>query len=114
MSHNRSADLDIATIAVYLVLAHLLADYAFQPDFMAKAKNHTAPISKVPWSTILVSHAAIHAGLVYAVTGNAALASIELAGHSAIDYAKCGGRISFNQDQALHLLMKAGYVAWLW
>ena len=101
-------------MAVYLVLAHLLADYAFQPDFMAKAKNHTAPIPNVPWLTILASHAAIHASLVYVATGSAALALVELIGHSAIDYSKCAGRINFNQDQALHLLMKAAYVAWLW
>ena len=103
--------MDLMTIAVLLVACHVLADYALQGDFMAKAKNHKAPIPGVPWATVLISHAAIHSAAVYLITGSAVLGAVELVGHAVIDYAKCDGRMSYNIDQALHIAMKAGYVA---
>lgn len=105
--------MDLQTTAVLLVISHLLADYAWQGDFMAKAKNHRTPIPGVPWLTVLLSHAGIHASLVFLVTDNIWLALIELAGHAIIDHAKCSCRISYNVDQLLHLLMKGGYVLFL-
>lgn len=93
-----------------LILAHLLADYALQGDFMAKAKNHKAPIPGVPWQTILVSHAAMHSLAVYLITGSAVCAAIEQFAHTLIDYYKSDGRLSFNADQALHITCKVGYV----
>lgn len=93
-----------------LLVGHLLADYPLQGDFMAKAKNRTAPFPGVPWQTVLLSHAAIHAGVVWMLTGSAVCGAIELLLHAWIDDAKCRGRISFNADQLLHLLCKAGYV----
>lgn len=92
-----------------LVVGHLLADYPLQGDFMAKAKNRTAPLPGVPWQTILVSHAAIHAGFVWLLTGSPLFAAIELVAHTVIDDLKCRSKITFNADQILHLLCKAGY-----
>lgn len=97
-----------------LILAHLLADYALQGDFMAKAKNHKAPFPGVPWQTVLASHAAIHALLVLLITGSALFAAIEFVVHAATDWAKCDGRISFNTDQAVHLLTKVAFAVCLW
>lgn len=96
-------------IFAWLAVFHLLADYPLQGDFMAKAKNHTAPITGIPWLTVLFSHAAIHAGFVGLITGSWICAVIELFAHALIDYSKCNGEISFNIDQALHILCKVGY-----
>lgn len=103
--------MDITTIAVLLIAGHFLADYALQGDFMAKAKNHRAPIPGVPWATVLGSHAAIHGATVFLITGSPVFGCIELVGHALIDYTKCDGRISYNTDQALHIAMKGAYVA---
>ena len=102
--------MDIATIAALLVFGHCLADYPLQGDFLARAKNHTAPIPGVPWMTALAAHAAIHAGVVLVITGSLWFALAEFVGHTAIDYAKCSGRLSFNADKSLHLAMKAAYI----
>lgn len=95
---------------ILLMLAHFLCDYALQGDFMAKAKNHKAPIPGVPWLTVLTSHAATHAGFVVIITGSVAFGVIELIVHSVTDYLKCDGRLNFNQDQAIHLATKVGFV----
>ena len=105
--------MDLPTMAVLLVVGHILADYALQGDFMARAKNHRTPVPGVPWTTVLVSHAATHAASVYLVTGSLALGAIELVCHTLIDWAKCDRRLSFNTDQALHVGMKVCYVLWL-
>ena len=36
-------------ILFWLMVGHALADYPLQGDFLAKAKNRTAPIPGVPW-----------------------------------------------------------------
>lgn len=96
---------------ILLMVAHFLCDYALQGDFMAKAKNHRAPIPGVPWLTVLISHAATHAGFVALITGSALFGVIELVIHSATDYLKCNGQLTFNQDQAIHLVTKIAFVA---
>lgn len=94
---------------VLLLAAHALADYPLQGDFLAKAKNRMAPIPYVPWQQALGAHAAIHAGFVALITGIWWLAILEFIAHSLIDDAKCQGRISFNEDQGLHILCKAAW-----
>jgi len=93
-----------------LVIGHALTDYPLQGDFLSKAKNHKSPIPGVPWYQALAAHSAIQAGMVWFVTGSLLLGCVEFTLHAAIDYTKCDGRISFNQDQALHLTCKAVYV----
>lgn len=94
-----------------LLVGHALADYPLQGDFLARAKNRKQPIPGVPWWQALTAHAAIHGGAVWLVTGRIELALAELACHWLIDSAKCEGRISFNTDQALHILCKVVWVA---
>lgn len=103
-------------IAMFLTLlfAHFLADYPLQGDFLARAKNRTAPIPGVPWWQAMTAHAGIHAGGVALVTGFWFLGVVEFVAHFAIDSAKCSGRIGYNTDQALHALCKAAYVAIIW
>lgn len=99
----------IETLAL-LVFVHALADYPLQGDFLAQAKNHTSPLSGVPWYQALAAHSAIHAGFVGLVTGSIALALAEFVIHAATDHAKCSGKISYNTDQAIHIGCKVLWV----
>ena len=99
----------IETLLLLLVW-HALADYPLQGDFLAKAKNATAPIPGVPWWQAMTAHALIHAGGVALVTGSLLLGALEFAAHFVIDEAKCRGLITFNQDQAMHVACKALWV----
>lgn len=99
------------SILFALLIGHALADYPLQGEFLAKAKNHRAPIAGVPWYQALGAHALIHAGVVWAVTGFWQAGVIEFFAHFLIDHAKCDGRIGFNTDQALHGLCKVMYAS---
>lgn len=95
---------------VLLLAAHALFDYALQGDFMAKAKNPAAPILGVPWYQPMAAHCFIHATAVYFITGMVFAGIVEFVAHFVIDYMKCTGKLTYNQDQYLHLACKAGYV----
>lgn len=90
-----------------MVGCHALADYPLQGDFLAKGKNRTAPIAGVPWWQILSAHAVIHGLFVGIVTKRPLLGIAEAIIHAVTDDAKCRGRISYNQDQAIHITCKA-------
>lgn len=94
---------------ILLFAGHALCDYPLQGDFLARGKNHKAPLPGVPWYQCLIAHALIHSGMVLLVTHSPWLALAELVIHTATDYAKCDGRLTFNQDQAIHYACK---VAW--
>lgn len=95
---------------IFLLFAgHALCDYPLQRDFLARGKNHTAAIPGVPWYQCLFAHALIHGGMVLLITRSTWLAFAELVIHFGIDFTKCSGKLSFNQDQALHYACK---VAW--
>lgn len=94
-----------------LVVGHALADYPLQGEFLARAKNRFAPVPGVPWYQALGAHALIHGGVVGVVTGSLVLGALETAAHLLIDDCKCGGRISYNTDQLLHVLCKLLWVA---
>jgi len=98
---------DTAMMAVLLVGGHALADYPLQGDFLAKAKNRAAPIPGVPWWQALGAHAAIHGAFVAVITGLWWLAPCEAAIHWLTDDAKCRGKLTYNQDQAIHIGCKA-------
>ncbi len=89
-----------------LLFGHALADYPLQGDFLARAKNRTAPIPGVPWWQALGAHAVIHGGFVGVITGIWWLGVAEAVVHFVIDDAKCRGLISFNCDQANHVAFK--------
>ena len=101
---------DPIMMAIALAGAHALADYPLQGDFLSKAKNRTAPIPGVPWQQALGAHVAIHGAAVAFITGIWWLFFAEALIHWLTDDAKCRGRLTFNQDQAIHLACK---VAWL-
>jgi hypothetical protein len=98
-----------------LVFAHLIGDYPLQGDFLAKAKNHRAPIAGVPWSIALVSHAGIQGGLTALCTGSAAIGLAEACVHTVIDFGKNHGVFgagdrAYAIDQALHVACKLAWV----
>lgn len=86
-----------------LAAAHALADYPLQGDFLSKAKNRTAPLQGVPWYQAMGAHAIIHGAAVTHFTGRLSLGVAETVIHAITDDAKCRGRLTFNQDQAIHL-----------
>jgi len=94
-----------------LVVGHFVADYPLQGEFLAKAKCRSCGIPGVPWYQALGAHAAIHGGAVGIVTGSVTVGIAEFLVHALIDDRKCAGRITFDQDQALHLGCKAAWVA---
>lgn len=106
-----------------LLIAHAVADFPLQGEFLAKAKNRHAELrelfGKIPvprglWPNALVAHCLIHAGGVWLVTGSVALAAIEFVLHGVIDFVKCEEWISFATDQMLHRVCKLVYVALLY
>lgn len=94
---------------ILMAFFHFLADYPLQGDFLAKAKNHKAPIPGVPWLTALFSHAFIHAGFVWLITGYIWLAVLELFIHAWVDWEKSEGKIDYITDQFVHLIFKAAF-----
>lgn len=93
-----------------LIVGHFLADYPLQGDFLARAKNRTAPVPDIPWQQALTAHAAIQAGFVAAITGSLWLGLAEFAAHWITDDMKCRGRIGFNADQSIHFACKFAWV----
>lgn len=93
----------------YLVAAHALCDYPLQGDFLARGKNHKAPLLGVPWYQCLAAHALIHGGAVALITGYWWLGIAEVVFHAVTDWTKCEGGLTFNEDQALHIFAKVGW-----
>lgn len=93
-----------------LLGAHSFFDYAGQGDFMAKAKNASAPIPGVPFWHALISHSVIQGAAVAFITGLPVLGIAEMVIHGITDHLKCLGKISFTTDQAIHVLCKVAWV----
>src|SRR5438876_3666561 len=93
-----------------LLIGHAVCDYPLQGDFLAKGKNHRAPLPGVPWYQCLVAHALIHSGSVLLITWSPMLGILEFVMHLAIDYGKCDRWYGFNTDQSLHFACKLLWV----
>lgn len=104
------ADLSAIELFAALMVAHAVCDYPLQGDFLAKAKSRVAPIPGVPWWQALGAHSLIHAGAVALLTGVWWLGALEFIAHALTDDAKCRGRLTFNQDQAIHAACKVAWV----
>lgn len=96
---------------IALIAAHALADYPLQGDFLSKAKNRVAPIPGVAWWQALGAHVVIHGAFVAFITGIWWLFLAEALIHWITDDAKCRAKLTFNQDQAIHILCKLAW--WL-
>ena len=99
----------MAQLFFKLVIGHFLCDYPLQGDFLAKAKNHNQPIPGVPWYQALIAHSVIQGGMVWLVTGSWVWGGVEFGMHAMTDVLKSEGVISFNQDQAAHIVCKLIY-----
>ena len=60
------------------------------------------PVNSFGWKKSLLAHCLIHAGMVALVTQNWILGVLEFCVHWPTDYSKCDGKITANQDQAIH------------
>lgn len=114
--------LNAAELFFLLVFWHVLADFAFQTDWLQRAKNHRDPagldradFGAPVWPLALCAHSAIHAGGVGVISGSIALGVAEFAAHVLIDYLKSERRFGIYADQFLHLLCKGAWtVAAIW
>jgi hypothetical protein len=104
------------------LVGHALGDFVLQSETMAVYKNRHHRSTEglelnesfPAWYYWLSSHALIHAGIVYLITGNWLFGLLELVLHWCTDYAKCEKWINFHQDQAIHIACKLAYVTLLW
>jgi len=96
-----------------LIVAHMVADYPLQGEFLSRAKNRHAPVPGVPWYQALAAHGVIHGGAVGCITGSITLGVLETLSHMLIDDFKCANRISYDLDQALHVGCKVVWLALL-
>lgn len=96
-------------ILFLLLFVHFLADFPLQGDFLSQAKSPTSNFKNIDPFLCMMIHCFIQAMFVFVVTGSPALALIEYNIHGALDIAKCANRISFRQDQLLHILSKVIY-----
>lgn len=96
-----------------LLVGHALADFPLQGDFLARFKSRyeTDAIGIWPWA--LFWHGMIQAGFVILITGSVWLALAELVSHIVIDFLKCEDRITFGQDQVLHVLFKCLWMVFI-
>lgn len=100
----------VMATALYLLGLHFLCDFALQGDYMARAKNRFVDKPAPEWFWALGGHAIIHGAAVCLVLGWQ-LGVAEAVTHFVIDYAKCEGRISYNDDQVVHIACKAAWLA---
>jgi hypothetical protein len=94
-------------IFALLLFAHFLFDYPLQGDWLARAKNRSDPIPHVPWYQAMFAHTAMHGMAVWIITGIPLLGLAEMAIHWITDDLKLQGELTFNQDQAIHIVCKA-------
>lgn len=98
------------------LVGHAMGDYVLQRDIMAKSKSRHAQIYKTAsssfpgWFYWLFSHALVHGGAVFIISGSLLLGLIETVLHAIIDFSKCEHWINLHVDQALHILCKLVYV----
>ena len=108
---------EIFTLLFLLIAGHALADFVLQNDVMAKGKSRHHEIHKdrgkhfPVWQYWLGAHTLIHGAVVLLITDSLLLALLETLLHTIIDFLKCERKLSFHQDQLLHLLCKIGYCA---
>ena len=95
-------------IFIVLIMVHYLCDFALQNDFVAKFKamRINGEYNSI-WYHCLTAHCAIHSLGVYVVTSSILLSAVMFVTHFIIDQSKCLGKLTFNQDQALHFIVIA-------
>jgi len=96
----------VIELLALLLFAHFLFDYPLQGDWLSRAKNRFDPIQHVPWYQAMAAHTAMHGMAVWLITGIPLLGLAEMAIHWITDDLKLRGELTFNQDQAIHIVCK--------
>ena len=91
-------------------IAHALADYPLQGEYLARMKCRDQANNPSEWFIALGAHSLVQAGGVWIVSGSAILGLTELCLHWLIDFGKGEGKFGYVTDQVLHLACKLGYV----
>ena len=102
------------TTFALMISGHILGEFAFQPDAMFAGKDGSAKtVSRnIPWQYWMLGHSTIHGVLVGHITGSPLLGLLEVASHFLIDhYRTTDKRITFWQDQVLHVMCKVSWMA---
>lgn len=89
-----------------LLFVHFLFDYPLQGDFLSKAKNSANSVPGVPWYHAMFAHTFMHGAAVTLVTGMWTLGLLEMVIHWITDNLKCNGKLTYSQDQAIHIICK--------
>lgn len=91
-------------------IAHALADYPLQGDYLARMKCRDQASNFWEWFCALTAHSLVQAGGVWIVSGSVVLGFSELLLHWLIDLGKGEGKFGYATDQFLHLACKVAYV----
>jgi hypothetical protein len=91
-------------------IAHALADFPLQGDYLARMKRRDQSDNPSEWIIPLTAHSLVQAGGVWIVSGSPLIAATELCLHWLIDLAKGEGKFGYLTDQLLHLICKVAYV----
>jgi|688.fasta_scaffold162156_3 hypothetical protein len=91
-------------------IAHAVADYPLQGDYLARMKCRDQAAKPYEWLIPLTAHSLIQAGGVWIVSGSPLLGAVELCLHWLIDLGKGEGKFGYVTDQGLHLACKLAYV----
>lgn len=91
-------------------IAHALADFPLQGDYLARTKVRNQANNLQEWLISLTAHSLVQAGGVWIVSGSALLGVTELCLHWLIDLGKGEGKFGYAADQWLHLTCKLAYV----
>lgn len=83
-----------------IFFAHVLAETALQPDYMARGKLYGSAGYNHWWW--IVAHATVNGGCIYLAAGSLACGLLEVLNHSVIDWFKTEGWITTRSDKALH------------
>lgn len=92
---------------------HALCDFALQDWTMVQQKNRNVyDRHKGHWLYWLTAHSLIH-GLAVTLILGPTFGILEAVAHAVIDYQKCEGRTNLHVDQALHVLCKLVWIAFV-
>lgn len=91
-------------------IAHAVADYPLQGDYLARTKCRDQAGNRNEWFIALSAHSLVQAGGVWMVSGSPILGLAEFCLHWLIDLGKGEGKFGYVADQMLHLVCKLGYV----
>jgi len=106
-------------ILFQFLVGHAVCDFVLQGEVMGGGKSRRRNLRAErgpefpPWYAWLLAHSLTHGGAVYLISGLWQLGALETVLHTIIDHLKCEQRISFHQDQLLHIACKILYIALL-